>query len=72
MKDPDWPGGRAAVDYYFTQEDGGMFKCTMNYEPYFNISCVVRPHHRRTSTRLRAALIDRDGNHRRGMAHQEI
>ncbi|KAH9975457.1 hypothetical protein BGW80DRAFT_1486180 [Lactifluus volemus] len=41
VKDPDWPGGRAAVDYYFIQEDGGMFKCTMNYEPYFYISCVV-------------------------------
>ncbi|KAI9441331.1 hypothetical protein H4582DRAFT_2206338 [Lactarius indigo] len=39
--DPDWPGGKAAVDYYFIQEDGGMFKCTMNYEPYFYISCVV-------------------------------
>jgi DNA polymerase epsilon subunit 1 len=43
VKDSDWPGGRAAVDYYFIQEDGGMFKCTMNYEPYFYISCVVRP-----------------------------
>ncbi|KAI0001143.1 hypothetical protein BJV77DRAFT_958771 [Russula vinacea] len=41
VKDPDWPGGRAAVDYYFIQEDGKMFKCTMNYEPYFYISCVV-------------------------------
>ncbi|KAF8273527.1 DUF1744-domain-containing protein [Lactarius quietus] len=41
VKDPDWPGGKAAVDYYFIQEDGGMFKCTMNYEPYFYISCVV-------------------------------
>ncbi|KAI0300525.1 DUF1744-domain-containing protein [Multifurca ochricompacta] len=41
VKDPDWPGGKAAVDYYFIEEDGSMFKSTMNYEPYFCISCVV-------------------------------
>ncbi|KAI0266369.1 DUF1744-domain-containing protein [Gloeopeniophorella convolvens] len=40
-KDPDWPGGKAGVDYYFIQEDGAMFKCTLCYEPYFYISCVV-------------------------------
>ncbi|KAI0330341.1 DUF1744-domain-containing protein [Cubamyces sp. BRFM 1775] len=39
MKDPDWPGGKAAVDFYFIQDDGGMFKCTMHYEPYFYIAC---------------------------------
>ena len=42
MKDPDWPGGKAAVDFYFIQDDGGMFKCTMHYEPYFYIACKVR------------------------------
>jgi hypothetical protein len=72
VKDSDWPGGRAAVDYYFIQEDGGMFKCTMNYEPYFYISCVVRRPYRTIFPRLRAVLTGRDGNHRRGMAHQEI
>jgi DNA polymerase epsilon subunit 1 len=39
LKDSDWPGGRAAVDYYFLKDDGGMFKCTLPYEPYFHISC---------------------------------
>ncbi|KAI0057193.1 DUF1744-domain-containing protein [Artomyces pyxidatus] len=40
-KDPDWPGGKAAVDFYFIEDDGGMFKCTYTYEPYFYISCVA-------------------------------
>ncbi|TFY82896.1 hypothetical protein EWM64_g1117 [Hericium alpestre] len=40
VKDADWPGGKAAVDYYFIQDDGGMFKCTFCYEPYFYIACV--------------------------------
>ncbi|TFK24084.1 DNA polymerase epsilon catalytic subunit A [Coprinopsis marcescibilis] len=39
IKDPDWPSGRAAVDYYFIQDDGGMFKCTFQYDPYFFIAC---------------------------------
>ncbi len=42
MKDSDWPGGKAAVDFYFIQDDGGMFKCTLQYEPYFYIACKVR------------------------------
>ena len=42
VKDPDWPGGKAAVDFYFIQDDGGMFKCTYLYEPYFYIACKVR------------------------------
>ena len=41
MKDADWPGGKAAVDFYFIQDDGGMFKCTFQYEPYFCIACKV-------------------------------
>ena len=41
VKDADWPGGKAAVDYYFIQDDGGMFKCTLQYEPYFYIACKV-------------------------------
>ena len=64
VKDSDWPGGRAAVDYYFIQEDGKMFKCTMNYEPYFYISCVVRPPWRDISSQLRTAFTGRDGNNR--------
>ncbi|KDQ64760.1 hypothetical protein JAAARDRAFT_145864 [Jaapia argillacea MUCL 33604] len=39
VKDPDWPGGKAAVEFYFIQDDGGMFKCTFQYEPYFYIAC---------------------------------
>ncbi|KAI0371958.1 hypothetical protein BV20DRAFT_964623 [Pilatotrama ljubarskyi] len=39
VKDPDWPGGKAAVEFYFIQDDGGMFKCTYQYEPYFYIGC---------------------------------
>ncbi len=42
LKDPDWPSGKAAVDYYFIQDDGGMFKATYAYEPYFCIACKVR------------------------------
>ncbi|RSH85546.1 DNA polymerase epsilon catalytic subunit [Saitozyma podzolica] len=31
--------GLAAVDYYFIQDDGSMFKVTMPYEPYFFVTC---------------------------------
>ncbi|EJD53603.1 DUF1744-domain-containing protein [Auricularia subglabra TFB-10046 SS5] len=41
VKDPDWPTGRAAVDFYFIQDDGGMFKCTYEYDPYFYIACKL-------------------------------
>lgn len=34
--------GRAGVDYYFIQDDGGMFKSTLTYEPYFYIATRVR------------------------------
>ncbi|KAG6911037.1 hypothetical protein DXG01_005453 [Tephrocybe rancida] len=39
IKDPDYAGGKSGVDYYFIQDDGGMFKCTLQYEPYFHIGC---------------------------------
>ncbi|KAJ7071344.1 hypothetical protein C8F01DRAFT_1110146 [Mycena amicta] len=39
VKDAEWPSGKAAVEFYFIQDDGGMFKCTYQYEPYFYISC---------------------------------
>lgn len=41
VKDDEIPQGVSAVDYYFIQDDGGMFKATMLYEPYFFISCKV-------------------------------
>lgn len=31
-------GGRAGVDYYFIEEDGGTFKATLEYEPYFLVA----------------------------------
>ncbi|KAF9897284.1 DNA polymerase epsilon catalytic subunit, partial [Lobosporangium transversale] len=38
VKDDDWPTGRAAIDYYFIQDDGEMFKVTVKYSPYFYIA----------------------------------
>ncbi|KAG8956944.1 DNA polymerase epsilon catalytic subunit [Tulasnella sp. 419] len=38
VKDDDTPGGKAGVDYYFIQDDGGMFKATLLREPYFYVS----------------------------------
>lgn len=35
-------GGLAAVDFYFIQDDGGTFKATIPYEPYFYLTCRVR------------------------------
>lgn len=37
LEDPNVPGGRAGVDYYFLQDDGGSFKATVEYDPYFLI-----------------------------------
>ncbi|KAJ3733842.1 hypothetical protein DFJ43DRAFT_1131175 [Lentinula guzmanii] len=39
VKDAEWPSGKAAVEYYFIQDDGQMFKCTYQYEPYFYVAC---------------------------------
>lgn len=36
------PGGRSAVDLYFIQDDGGMFKTTVTSQPYFYVGCKVR------------------------------
>lgn len=38
IEDEKIPGGRAGVDYYFLQEDGGTFKATVGYDPYFLIA----------------------------------
>ena len=38
VEDSKVPGGRAAVDYYFLEEDGGTFKATVEYDPYFLIA----------------------------------
>ncbi|KAF9359459.1 DNA polymerase epsilon catalytic subunit [Mortierella sp. AD094] len=41
VRDEDWPTGRAAIDYYFIQDDGEMFKTTVKYSPYFYIASKV-------------------------------
>lgn len=38
LEDEKVPGGRAGVDYYFIEEDGGTFKATVEYDPYFLIA----------------------------------
>ncbi|KAI1074006.1 DUF1744-domain-containing protein [Whalleya microplaca] len=39
LDDDRVPGGRAALDCYFIEEDGQYFKATVEYEPYFVIAC---------------------------------
>jgi hypothetical protein len=34
-------GGKQAIDLYFIQDDGGMFKSTLTFEPYFFVGCKV-------------------------------
>lgn len=34
------PSGYAAVDFYFLDEEGGNFKSTINYDPYFFVCCT--------------------------------
>lgn len=41
LRDEQYPAGRAAVDFYFIEEDGGLFKSTLLYEPYFYLVCKV-------------------------------
>ena len=38
MEDEKIPGGRAGVDFYFLEEDGGSFKATVEYDPYFLVA----------------------------------
>ena len=38
IEDEKIPGGRAGVDYYFLKDDGGSFKATLEYNPYFLIA----------------------------------
>ncbi|KAI0015820.1 DNA polymerase family B [Xylariomycetidae sp. FL0641] len=38
LDDDRVPGGRAALDCYFIEEDGQTFKATIEYEPYFLIA----------------------------------
>ncbi|KAF3934297.1 hypothetical protein ABW19_dt0205260 [Dactylella cylindrospora] len=34
-------GGKAGVDFYFIDDDGGSFKATLLYDPYFMIACKM-------------------------------
>ncbi|KMU90314.1 DNA polymerase epsilon catalytic subunit A [Coccidioides immitis H538.4] len=38
IDDPKVPGGRAGVEFYFLEDDGGSFKATVEYDPYFLIA----------------------------------
>lgn len=38
IEDENILGGRAGVDYYFLEDDGGSFKATIEYDPYFLIA----------------------------------
>lgn len=38
IEDEKIPGGRAGVNYYFLGDDGGSFKATIEYDPYFLIA----------------------------------
>ncbi|KAJ1561774.1 DNA polymerase epsilon catalytic subunit, partial [Nowakowskiella sp. JEL0078] len=37
--DSDYAGGKAAIDFYFLQEDATTFKTTILFEPYFYVLC---------------------------------
>jgi DNA polymerase epsilon subunit 1 len=39
--DEEKGGQKSAVDFYFLDEDGGGFKATVQYNPYFLIACKV-------------------------------
>jgi DNA polymerase epsilon subunit 1 len=38
IEDDKETGGRAGVDFYFLEEDGGTFKATVEYDPYFLVA----------------------------------
>lgn len=38
VADEKIPGGRSALDMYFLEDDGGSFKATLEYEPYFLVA----------------------------------
>ncbi|KAK6537956.1 DNA polymerase epsilon catalytic subunit [Orbilia ellipsospora] len=41
VEDENIIGGKAAVDFYFIDDDGGSFKATVIYDPYIVIACKL-------------------------------
>src|SRR5271154_6395027 len=41
LVDEEKGGRKSAVDFYFLDENGGGFKATLQYNPYFLIACKV-------------------------------
>lgn len=41
LTDEEQGGQKSAVDFYFLDEEGGGFKATLQYNPYFLIACKV-------------------------------
>jgi len=44
LVDEEKGGQKSAVDFYFLDEDGGSFKATLQYNPYFLIATKVGLH----------------------------
>ncbi|KAI1007367.1 DNA polymerase epsilon catalytic subunit A [Podosphaera aphanis] len=57
LEDSQYPEGRAAVDCYFIEEDGGTFKASLEYEPYFLVA-VKRDHEAEAEEWLKRAPGD--------------
>lgn len=62
--------GQSAVDFYFIQDDGGSFKCTVPYEPYFYVACRVG-FYRRTLGAI-ANCTGRNGDNSRRVAVEAL
>ncbi len=52
IEDENIPEGRAGLDCYFIEDDGGTFKATVEYEPYFLVA-VKRGHETETEEWLK-------------------
>lgn len=70
----DSPRGLSAVDYYFIQDDGSMFKTTAPFEPYFLVStkvCALK----QTKVREMALILfglEPDGVHCGGVSDEAV
>ena len=57
IEDDKYPEGRAGLDCYFIEDDGGTFKATLEYEPYFLVA-VKRGHETEAEEWLKRAPGD--------------